>query len=79
MHRSVNELEEDVHQLSSNKVFIDDLNRGSYIYTKDHMIMCDMDKFHVVHGSKSPTDHNRSALNFFISKSLYYEMENPIF
>ena len=75
MLRSVNELEEDVSQLSSNKVFIDDLNRGSYIYTKDHMIMCDMDKFHVVQSSKNPSDHNRSALNFFISKSLYYEME----
>ena len=75
MHRSVDELEEDVHALSNKKVLINDLNRGSYIYTKDHMIMCDMDKFHIIHSLGSPEDLNRSALNFFISKSLYYEMD----
>lgn len=74
MYRSVNELEEDVHQLSSKRVFINDLNRGSYIYTKDHLIMCDMDKFSILHSSKNPTIHNINALSFFISKNLYYEM-----
>lgn len=75
LHHSIDELEEDVSSLSDQKVLIEDLNRGSYIYTRNHMIMCDMDKFRIIQSPSSARDLNKGSLNFFISKSLYYEME----
>lgn len=75
LQQSIDKLEKDVSILSDKKILIQDLNRGSYIYTKDHMIMCDMDKFRISSSSISVSNTNASYLNFFISKSLYYEME----
>lgn len=73
--RSADELEVDVESLSQEKVLINDINRGSYIYTPNHLVMCDMDKFRVLSSGKFPSDQNRGALNFFLTKCLYYEME----
>lgn len=71
--QSAQELEEDVSQLSSQKVMIQDLNRGSYIFTKDYLHMCDMDKFRISNRG-GVSDHNRSCFYFFLAKALYFEM-----
>ena len=75
LDESVEALREDVKALSSAKVIMEDLNRGSYIYTADGLNMCDMDKFRVVQGNRVPSDLNKRNLNFFVAKALYYEME----
>lgn len=74
---SVDELSDDVQSLNENGVLMEDLNRGSYIFTADFMHICDMDKFKMMFTS-NVTDKNTSKLNFLIAKFLYMEMlKNP--
>ena len=75
LEKSVDELEEDVGELTRKRIVIDDLNRGSYIITSNFLNMCDMDKFKIVGGPNAIYDINKNKLNFFISKAMYYEME----
>lgn len=65
-------LKEDFEHLTEKQVSVKDINRGSYIYTTDFLNICDMDKY-TIHNHK-PVVSNQKALNFTISKFLYYEM-----
>ena len=65
-------LEEDFKHLTEKQVSVKDINRGSYIYTTGFLNICDMDKY-TIHNHK-PVVPNKKALNFTISKFLYYEM-----
>ncbi len=78
---AITELKLDVEELNRLRIFIKDINRGSYIYTSDFMHICDMDKFQRLAGSMhTTTDINRKALNFIIAKFIYFEIlkkKNP--
>lgn len=75
LQESISFLDEDVRKLNSSHVIIQDINRGSYIYTDDGLNMCDMDKFRIIHSGRVPIDLNKRSLSFFIAKALYYQME----
>ena len=75
LEESISILREDVQRLTKAHIIIQDLNRGSYIYTEDGINMCDVDKFRIIHNGRIPHDLNRASLNFFIAKALFYERE----
>ena len=78
---AISELKLDVEELNRLRIFIKDINRGSYIFTNDFMHICDMDKFQRLAGTIHTTkDMNRKALNFIIAKFIYFEIlkkKNP--
>jgi len=64
----------DLNELTKNKVVVNDINRGSYIFSYDFMHMCDMDKYLWKPNGSGIYESNQQALNFIIAKYLYYEI-----
>ncbi len=68
-------LEEDFEELTKNKVRVEDINRGSYIYNHEFLHLCDTDKFIIAENRTNVEDLNYNKLNFSIAKFLIYEMQ----
>jgi len=73
--RAIVELEEDFNELSKNKVLAKDVNKGSFLYPKDYLKLCDMDKYLKVSYSRI-THLNYETLNYIFSRILAFEMKN---
>ena len=69
--RSVNDLEDDVAELTRRGVSLKDLNRGSYIFASDFLHLCDMDKYQISRDKALRV--NWEQLNFIIAKLMYFE------
>lgn len=72
---AIDELESDTFELSRNKILMQDINRGSYIFTSDFMNICDMDKFIVSLKNKGIRENNAHTLNFIFAKFMFYELQ----
>lgn len=69
------DLYDDFSSFTENKILVEDLNRGSYIYSYDYVHLCDMDKFKILNTFGSNiSDNNINKFNFYIAKMLYFEM-----
>lgn len=69
---SILDLRKDFNNLSKKNVVGKDINKGSFLLTKDFLYLCDMDKYQMnVLSAKNLNDRN---LNFVVSKLLYFEM-----
>ena len=69
---SFNDFEEDFARLSEQKIQAKDINDGSFLFSRDFMYLCDMDKYLLNHRA---TDINRAKLNFTIARFLCLEMK----
>lgn len=69
---SFNDFEEDFARLSEQKIQVEDINDGSFLFSRDFMYLCDMDKYLLDHRA---TDINRAKLNFTIARFLCLEMK----
>lgn len=69
---SFNEFEEDFAKLNEQKVQAKDINDRSYLFSRDFMHLCDMDKYLLVN---NPQDINKSRLNYTIARFLCLEMK----
>ena len=70
LNKSIIELQNDFDKLNKNKIVAQDINTGSYIFTKDFLHLCDMDRY--IFSEK--TFLNKSSLNFIVAKLLYLEI-----
>ena len=71
----VYDLYDDFSSFTENRILVEDLNRGSYIYSYNYVHLCDMDKFKILNTSSSNIhDNNLNKFNFYIAKLLYFEM-----
>ena len=73
---AIADLKNDFEQLTENRVIAKDINRGSYIYAKDFLHLCDMDKY-IIRNQKDSyiRNQNLNMLNFVLAKFLLYEMQ----
>lgn len=71
----VYDLYDDFSSFTESGILVEDLNRGSYIYSYDYVHLCDMDKFKILStSSHNIYDNNINKFNFYIAKLLYFEM-----
>ncbi len=71
---SILELALDFEDLTDNSILVSDVNKGSYIYTKDFLHLCDMDKYQR-YFSGDLAGKNNTTFNFVISKMLFFMMQ----
>ncbi len=68
---SVEDLYDDVAELTRRGYVIKDINRGSYIFSADFMHICDMDKYFL--DRSRALQVNWGQLNFIAAKMMYFE------
>lgn len=71
---SIHELYEDFEILNKMSTVAKDINMGSYLYSRDFIHICDLDKYVVFPKSQNVTLKNREVYNYIIAKFLYFLM-----
>lgn len=73
LFKSIEELQQDIDELSVNRVRMEDLNRYSFIYANDFLRLCDTDKYSIT--KNNPKFYNDTQLRFIIAKFLLYQVQ----